>query len=98
MYLAGLALLVLVIVLALRGSGEAAPVDSQGDPVIETLIAEKGCQAYRPGMEKPDFRILRKLEEAGWQNTVAAQRAGVKTPEERREARRKADRRGLRLA
>lgn len=98
MYLAGLILIVLVATLALRGAGAPVLEDDSADPTIDALIAEKGCQSYRPGMDKPDYRILRRVEETGWQNTVAAQRAAAKSPEERREARRKADRRGLRLA
>lgn len=41
---------------------------------IEQLIEQKGCQNYRPGMEKPDMHIIGRRGLVRWGEVMKAQR------------------------
>lgn len=47
------------------------------DP-IDALIAEKGVTRYRPGMETPDWRILRMWGRRNFARILDAERRGLK--------------------
>ena len=44
------------------------------DPLIDDLIAKRGCQSHRPGMARPDSTILSKIGQRKWTETLIAQR------------------------
>ena len=52
------------------------------DP-IDDLIAAKGVQAYRPGMERPDHRVMDQIGRERWMQTLHAQRHGLRQVQKR---------------
>lgn len=52
------------------------------DP-IDDLIAAKGVQCFRPGMERPDHRVMEQIGRERWMQTLAAQRHGLRQVQKR---------------
>ena len=53
------------------------------DTAIDDLIAAKGVQAYRPGMERPDHRVMEQIGRERWMQTLHAQRHGLRQVQKR---------------